>query len=72
MLIGESIIIVMNFGYHFRRITNNSGQFIKYLTLESDLSALKGQMLYRSKNLGIKELDLIIGAWATLNLPKMN
>ena len=66
----------MNFSYHFRMITNNSGQFVKYLTLESNVEALRGQMLYRSKMLGVKELDLIIGSWAqnylhTLNLDEL-
>lgn len=44
----------MNFAYHFRIITNNSGQFVKYLTIEQDVAALRGQMLYRAKNLGMK------------------
>lgn len=54
----------MNLAYHFRKITNNSGQFVKYMTLEQDVNALRGQMLFRSKNLGVKELDLIVGSWA--------
>ena len=62
----------MNFTYHFRKITNNSGQFVKYLTLEDNVQALRGQMLYRAKNLGVKELDLIIGSWAQLNLKNLN
>ncbi len=62
----------MNFGYHFRIITNNSGQFVKYLTIEQDVSALRGQMLYRAKNLGMKQLDLIVGSWATHNVHKLN
>lgn len=62
----------MNFGYHFRIITNNSGQFVKYLTIEQDLAALRGQMLYRAKNLGMKQLDLIVGSWATHNVNKLN
>jgi succinate dehydrogenase flavin-adding protein (antitoxin of CptAB toxin-antitoxin module) len=62
----------MNFAYHFRIITNNSGQFVKYLTLEQDLASLQGQMLYRAKNLGMKELDLIVGSWATHNIKNMN
>lgn len=62
----------MNFGYHFRKITNNSGQFVKYLTLEQDVAALRGQMLYRSKNLGVKELDLIVGSWAMIFLKNLN
>jgi hypothetical protein len=44
----------MNFGHHFRRITNNSGQFVNYFQIETDLAALRGQMLYRAKNLGVK------------------
>lgn len=62
----------MNFSYHFRIITNNSGQFVKYLTLEPNLAALRGQMLYRARNLGMKELDLIVGSWATHHVKKMN
>jgi succinate dehydrogenase flavin-adding protein (antitoxin of CptAB toxin-antitoxin module) len=62
----------MNFSHHFRKITNNSGQFVKYLTLEPNAEALRGQMLYRSKNLGIKELDLIIGSWAVNFLKDLN
>lgn len=62
----------MNFTYHFRKITNNSGQFVKYLTLEDNVQALRGQMLWRAKNLGVKELDLIIGSWAQINLKNLN
>lgn len=62
----------MNFAYHFRKITNNSGQFVKYLTIEQDLPSLRGQMLYRSRNLGMKELDLIVGSWANKNIHQMN
>lgn len=62
----------MNLGYHFRKITNNSGQFVKYLTLEQDVDALRGQMLWRSKNLGVKELDLIVGSWAANFLKTLN
>ena len=62
----------MNIGYHFRKITNNSGQFVKYLTIEQDVNALRGQMLFRSKNLGVKELDLIVGSWALNFLKTLN
>jgi succinate dehydrogenase flavin-adding protein (antitoxin of CptAB toxin-antitoxin module) len=62
----------MNLSYHFRKVTNNSGQFVKYLTLEQDVDALRGQMLYRSKNLGVKELDLIVGSWALNFLKTLN
>jgi succinate dehydrogenase flavin-adding protein (antitoxin of CptAB toxin-antitoxin module) len=34
------------------------------MTIEQDVNALRGQMLFRSKNLGVKELDLIVGSWA--------
>lgn len=53
-------------------ITNNSGQFVKYLNLETDVNALRGQMLYRAKNLGVKELDLVVGSWAKIYLHQMN
>ena len=62
----------MNFSYHFRMITNNSGQLVKYLHLEQDVNALRGQMLYRAKNLGVKELDLIVGSWAQNYIKEMN
>ena len=62
----------MNLGYHFRKITNNSGQFVKYLTIEENVEALRGQMLYRAKNLGVKELDLIVGSWAVNHVKKMS
>lgn len=29
-------------------------------------------MLYRAKNLGMKELDLIVGSWATNNIHTLN
>lgn len=29
-------------------------------------------MIFRSKNLGMKELDLLVGNWAKLNVPKLN
>lgn len=29
-------------------------------------------MLYRARNLGMKQLDLIVGSWATYNVDKMN
>lgn len=62
----------MNFAYHFRVITNNSGQFVKYLTIEQDLAALRGQMTYRARNLGMKELDLIVGSWAVRYVPELD
>lgn len=56
---------------HFRRITS-TGKFIRYFTLEHETEPLRKQLLFRSKNLGMKELDLLVGRWATLNFPKMN
>ena len=29
-------------------------------------------MLWRAKNLGVKQLDLIVGSWATKNLKNFN
>lgn len=29
-------------------------------------------MLYRAKNLGMKELDLIVGSWAAKNVQALN
>ena len=55
---------------HFRRITS-TGKFIKYFTLETDIVLLRKQLNYRSNNLGMKELDLLVGRWAELHLPDM-
>lgn len=40
--------------------------------MEQDLAALRGQMTYRARNLGMKELDLIVGSWATRFVPGLN
>jgi len=55
---------------HFRRITS-TGKFIRYFTLEPEVEVLRKQLLFRSKNLGMKELDLLVGRWATINFPRM-
>jgi succinate dehydrogenase flavin-adding protein (antitoxin of CptAB toxin-antitoxin module) len=41
-----------------------------YAILEKDVTALRNQLLFRSKNLGVRELDLIVGSWARHNIPK--
>lgn len=41
-----------------------------YSVVEPDLTALRGQMIFRSKNLGVRELDLIVGAWGRHNFPQ--
>jgi hypothetical protein len=56
---------------HFRRITS-TGKFIQYFTLEPEVGVLRKQLLFRSKNLGMKELDLLVGRWAALNFPRMS
>ena len=43
----------MNINFLFRRITN-SGKFVKYFSMETELKALRGQLLWRSRNLGMK------------------
>jgi succinate dehydrogenase flavin-adding protein (antitoxin of CptAB toxin-antitoxin module) len=40
-----------------------------YSPIETEVVALRNQMLFRSKNLGVRELDLIVGTWAKHNLP---
>jgi succinate dehydrogenase flavin-adding protein (antitoxin of CptAB toxin-antitoxin module) len=39
------------------------------MPLETDLAALRKQLIFRSKNLGVRELDLIVGTWASRVLP---
>ena len=40
-----------------------------YAPIEQEVAALRGQLLFRAKNLGVRELDLIVGTWAKHNLP---
>lgn len=37
-----------------------------------DLEAFQKRLIYRSSNLGMLELDLLVGTWAKQYLPKMN
>lgn len=39
------------------------------MPLETDLGALRKQLIFRAKNLGMRELDLIVGTWASRTLP---
>ena len=39
--------------------------------LETNVASLRKQLLYRSKNLGMRELDLLIGTWAEHNLQSL-
>ena len=38
--------------------------------LENETSALRKQLAFRANNLGVRELDLVIGHWAHTYLPK--
>ncbi len=40
--------------------------------LETDVNALRKQLLFRANNLGVRELDLIVGSWAGHALPNYN
>lgn len=40
--------------------------------LSTELGALRRQLTFRSKHLGVKELDLLIGTWADINVPKLS
>ena len=55
---------------HFRRITS-SGKFIQYFTMEPNIVALQKQIRFRANNLGMKQLDILVGRWANINTPKM-
>ena len=37
--------------------------------LHKELPVLRKQLIYKSKNMGMKELDIILGNWAADNLP---
>lgn len=55
--------LILRLGRSFTVTLNN------YSVVEADLNALRGQMIFRSKNLGVRELDLIVGAWGRHNFP---
>lgn len=55
----------------FRKITN-SGHLSKYFEMAIDLSALRKQLIFRSGNLGMLELDLVVGSWAREKIPTMD
>jgi succinate dehydrogenase flavin-adding protein (antitoxin of CptAB toxin-antitoxin module) len=44
----------------------------RYSPIETETNALRGQLLFRAKNLGMRELDLIVGSWAKLNFPQFS
>ena len=40
--------------------------------LETNLEALRKQLIFRSNNMGMKELDVVVGAWADLHVPSLS
>ena len=52
----------------------NSSRFLFCLQpppLETNVASLRKQLLYRSKMMGMRELDLLIGAWAEHNIQNL-
>jgi len=41
-------------------------------SLEKDISSLRKQLIFRSNNMGMKELDVVIGAWADIHVPHLS
>jgi antitoxin CptB len=40
--------------------------------LSSELGALRRQLVFRSKHLGVRELDLLVGTWADRNVHNLS
>ena len=40
------------------------------MPLETEVEPLRKQLIWRARNLGVRELDLIVGSWAMRTLPK--
>lgn len=67
-IFGYILIIPMKL---IHRLTRNFTVTLNnYSVVEPELVALRGQMIFRSKNLGVRELDLIVGAWGRHNFPQ--
>ncbi|KRX03356.1 Flavinator of succinate dehydrogenase [Pseudocohnilembus persalinus] len=45
---------------------------VKSHTMEQDIDALRRQIYFRANNMGMKELDLIVGTWIKKNVNNMN
>lgn len=55
----------------FRRISG-FGHLSPYFHLSSSTPSLQRQLIFRCSNLGMLELDLIIGTWARKRIPSLN
>lgn len=50
----------------------NTTEFIHVNTSLADLPSLRRSLIYRSSNLGMLELDIVIGRWAKQNIPNLS
>ena len=53
----------------FLTIPRNTNEFMKSSIITNDLASLRRSLIYRSGNLGMLELDIVIGKWAQQNIP---
>lgn len=55
----------------FRRISG-FGHLSSYFHLSTSTPSLQRQLIFRCSNLGMLELDLILGSWARKRIPNLN
>jgi succinate dehydrogenase flavin-adding protein (antitoxin of CptAB toxin-antitoxin module) len=54
-----------------RRFCSGGGVLPKYFVLAEEEGVLRRQLAYRANNMGMKELDLLVGKFADLHLGQM-
>lgn len=55
-----------------RRFKKGPEMAMRYLSFPKKVSDFRKLIQYRSLNLGMKELDNVIGGWAKRNVPAMS
>ena len=53
----------------FFSTAKNTSEFVRTNTETKDLDSLRKSLIYRSHNLGMLELDIIVGKWAKEHVP---
>jgi succinate dehydrogenase flavin-adding protein (antitoxin of CptAB toxin-antitoxin module) len=58
--------------FHLFRRISGYGHLSPYFHLSESVPSLQRQLIYRCSNLGMLELDLIIGSWARKRIPTLD